>query len=164
MALQSSGQISLSNIASEKGVSLSNVSLNTLSTTSINQNSAVYPNGTQPHGISEFYGYDHNASPPASLTPINVSGPFESPAFACSAGSEFPAQQYYYQNAPNAVNPAFGPGSTLFMDDAGNEKAEGNTIWYSFDDGVAYVLDDNSIVAFGQLCLGDGGGKGGEFP
>jgi hypothetical protein len=51
MALQSSGQISLSNIASEKGVSLSNVSLNTLSTTSINQNSAAYPDGSQPHSV-----------------------------------------------------------------------------------------------------------------
>jgi hypothetical protein len=159
MALQSSGQISLSNIASEKGVSLSNVSLNTLSTTSINQNSAVYPNGTQPHGISEFYGYDHNASPPASLSPITVSGPFESPAFACSAGSEFPSEQYYYSNPPNFVNPAFGVGSTLFTDDAGNNPVEGNKVWYSFDDGTAYVLDDGSTVVLGQLCFGGGGGK-----
>jgi hypothetical protein len=164
MALQSSGQISLSNIVSEKGGLLSDVSLNTLSTIGINQNSAVYPNGTQPHGISEFYGYDHNASPPASLSPITVSGPFENLEFACSAGPEFPAQQYYYQNAPNAVNPAFGPGSTLFLDDAGNDPVEGNTIWYILDDGASYQLDDGSTVAFGQLCLGGGGGKGGDFP
>ena len=44
------------------------VSLKDLSTgsapDSINQNSTNKPDGTEPHEMSEFHGYDHNASPP----------------------------------------------------------------------------------------------------
>lgn len=146
MALQSSGQISLSNIASEMGVSLSNVSLGTQSTTGINQNSAVYPDGSQPHSISEFYGYDHNASPPVGLTPINLSGPWPDADFACFEGMNQPPQEYYYSGD------FFGPGSALFLDAEGGEPAEPNTAWYSFDLNRSYQLNDGSTVAFEQDC------------
>ena len=61
MALTASGQLSLGDIATEMGVSLSNVSLTTQSTTDINTNSESKPDGSTPHAISEFYGYDHSA-------------------------------------------------------------------------------------------------------
>jgi hypothetical protein len=64
MALTASGQLSLGDIATEMGVSLSNVSLTTQSTTGINTNSESKPDGSTPHAISEFYSYDHSASPP----------------------------------------------------------------------------------------------------
>lgn len=48
MALTSSGQLSLSDIANEQGVSLSNVSLGSMSDTA---------GFTEPDAISEFYGY-----------------------------------------------------------------------------------------------------------
>lgn len=63
MALQGSGQISLSNIASEMGVVASNLSLGGLSTHStLNDQSPLKPNESQPHGMAEFYSYDHNYS------------------------------------------------------------------------------------------------------
>lgn len=60
MALQSSGQISISQINVEKGnaADAADSSLTTLSTTNINANSASKPNGSSPHSLSEFYGYD----------------------------------------------------------------------------------------------------------
>lgn len=69
MALQSSGQISMFNIRTEKGLS-GQVSLTTLSTSNVNQYSTSKPNGTAPHGIKEFYGYNHSADP---ITSFNAS-------------------------------------------------------------------------------------------
>ena len=48
MALVSSGQLSLSDIANEQGVSLSNVSLGSMSDTA---------GFSEPDAVSDFYGY-----------------------------------------------------------------------------------------------------------
>lgn len=69
MALQLIGQISLSNITAEMGLINSNVSLGGLSTHStLNDESPYKPNESQPHGMSEFYAYDHNYSSFKALT------------------------------------------------------------------------------------------------
>lgn len=62
MTLTGSGQLSIGDIASEKSIAQSNVSLQNVSTTSINAASSSKPDGATPHAISEFYSYDHNAS------------------------------------------------------------------------------------------------------
>lgn len=61
MALQSSGQISFSDIRTEKGLS-GQVDLADLSTSSINTYSTSRPNATTPHAINEFYSYQHIAT------------------------------------------------------------------------------------------------------
>lgn len=61
MALQSSGQISLFNIRTEKGLA-GQVSLSSLSTTSLNTYSSGKPDTIAPHRLQEFYGYQHIAS------------------------------------------------------------------------------------------------------
>ena len=61
MPLQSSGQISFSNIANEKNIIASNLSLNTLATTNFNAdpcNPSTADNGA-PHSLSEWFGYNH---------------------------------------------------------------------------------------------------------
>ena len=83
MALQSSGQISISDIATEFGVLPSNASLTSFSSLNVNQNSTSKPDGSQPHSISEFYGYDHNAVGAVVLTPFNISGFSGDPNEAC---------------------------------------------------------------------------------
>lgn len=72
MALQSSGEISMFNIRTEKGLS-GQVSLTTLSTSNVNQYSTSKPDGTAPHGIKEFYGYNHSADPITSFNATNWS-------------------------------------------------------------------------------------------
>ena len=66
MALQSSGQISISDIKTELGTSSSsNLNLKGLETGTfgtINTGSASYPNGSAPYAMSEWYSYDHSAS------------------------------------------------------------------------------------------------------
>ena len=69
MALPSSGQIKISDILSEAGLSttLANTSLGDLEvgnvfTINTNNPSSDYPDGSAPASISEWFGYDHNAS------------------------------------------------------------------------------------------------------
>jgi hypothetical protein len=66
MALQSSGQIKVSEIQSEIGQSASSAfSFEDAvggAYATINTASASYPNNSAPHQISEWYGYDHSAS------------------------------------------------------------------------------------------------------
>tara|TARA_R100001015_G_C4586798_1_gene142645 strand:- start:9 stop:1031 length:1023 start_codon:yes stop_codon:yes gene_type:complete len=78
MAVPSSGQISLAGIAAEVGVKedYSNAgtvqaSLATLAEeTTFNSNSSSTPNSSQPHAMSEWYGYDHDAA--AAFTDNNA--------------------------------------------------------------------------------------------
>lgn len=69
MALQSSGQIKISEIAAELGASGEpNLNLRGLSgglfgTINTNNAAADRPDGNAPHAMSEFYSYDHSAQP-----------------------------------------------------------------------------------------------------
>ena len=68
MALQTSGPISVAKILTEAGVASGTTAalaqLATGAIFTINQNSASKPDGTAPHSLSEWYGYDHSATPP----------------------------------------------------------------------------------------------------
>jgi hypothetical protein len=86
MALTDGGQLSLGDIANEKGVSLSNVSLRTESITGINTDSPAYPNASAPYSISEFHGYDHTYTsepPPVEVHPFNITEFTFDPGEAC---------------------------------------------------------------------------------
>ena len=63
MPLQSSGQISISDITNEIPTLIGDVSLYTLSTGNINIHSPSKPDGSAPHAMSEFFGYDHSYNP-----------------------------------------------------------------------------------------------------
>lgn len=70
MPLPSSGPISASAINTELGrASTSPISLALAaggSYAAINTNSASRPDASAPHGMGEWHGYDHSATPPAS--------------------------------------------------------------------------------------------------
>lgn len=119
MALQTSGQISLSNIAGEKSVSLSNVSLLSLSTTSINTDGCnpTNPNNGAPHSIGEFYGYDHNCVTAPSTFEISMSGSYRDGEEACGDQGRSVERFVMYSNcSPDAV----GVGCIIYSDSAGN--------------------------------------------
>ena len=61
MAIVAGGQIKISDINAEKGLSptAANSSLASLSSTGINPDSPSKPDGAVPHAMSEFYSYDH---------------------------------------------------------------------------------------------------------
>ena len=148
MPISESGQLSLGNIATEKGESLANISLATLSTNNINTQSPYYPDGAQPHSVSEFYGYDHNAGPSGPSDPIlhyyELVGAYPSQEFACFDGPNVPPQSYYFDNVqPDLVVHAYS-------DRDGNEQIMSG--WY---------FDPSRLVSWEYLRSdGDGDGTG----
>lgn len=139
MALQSSGQISLSNIATEMGVSLSNVSLGTQSTTNVNQNSTSKPDGSQPHSISEFYGYDHNAPTEFSM----VLDPYGDSGEACENGPGMPFESRWHDGV--GTSPTIG--DVVYADEQGNEIFVGGNAWYyDFTGNKSIYITDEGIV------------------
>lgn len=133
MALPSSGQISFSDINTELGQSSdAQLSLNDAANgnvDTINTNSSNIPDSSTPHGISEWYSYDHSASG-ASLTEFNAGGPFPSVADACEAQDN---SNVFYHN---------GGGTFPTLDDLIYEDEEGNNI----AQGGVYFLNTGYIL------------------
>jgi len=122
MALTASGQLSLGDIAIEMGVSPSNVSLTTQSTTDINTNSESKPDGSTPHAVSEFYSYDHSASP--SLTAFFVDeNSYEDGRDACISGVQ--NAEWYHDGA--GAYPT--DGDTVYTDSDGLANPADGTYW-----------------------------------
>lgn len=143
MPTSDSGQLSLGDIATEKGESLANISLATLSTNNINTQSPYYPDGAQPHSVSEFYGYDHNAGPSGPILHYyELAGDFPGAEFACSDGPYSMPQPYYLDD----VQPDLGVHA--YSDEAGNEQIMDG--WYF----------DPSRSRSWEYISGDGDGTG----
>ena len=144
MPISDSGQLSLGNIATEKGESLADISLATLSTNNINTQSPFYPDGAQPHSVSEFYGYDHNAGPSGpTLYYYELAGFFPDQGFACNDGPSSPPQPYYL----DGVQPNFGVHA--YSDEAGNEQIMSG--WYydpSRNRSYEYISGDGDGTGF----------------
>jgi len=144
MALQTSGQISMSNIANEKGETLSNVSLSTLSTTSINGDSCnpTNPNNGAPYSTSEFYGYDHNCVTGPSTFEISMSGGYRSPEEACGDKGRGTERWVMYSNcSPDAI----GPGCFIYQDSGASEPWFDEN-WYYFElTNTSYFISRGEI-------------------
>jgi hypothetical protein len=122
MALTASGQLSLGDIATEMGVSLSNVSLTTQSTTGINTNSESKPDGSTPHAVSEFYSYDNSASPPLTAFGVDAN-PYEDGVSACESGNE--TATWYH----DGVGEYPADGDTVYTDAGGTTFPEDALYW-----------------------------------
>jgi hypothetical protein len=97
MPLQTSGQISFLNIADEKNVIASNLSLHSLATTKLNTdpcNPSTADNGA-PHAISEFYGYDHNCVSGPTLIEKTYAGIYRDSFEVCQA-DPFRSEQFTF--------------------------------------------------------------------
>ena len=145
MALQTSGQISMSNIANEKGETLSNVSLSTLSTTSINTDpcNPTNPNNGAPYATSEFYGYDHNCVTEPGLFEISMYGLYRSGEEGCDDQGRRVEEFAMYSNCePFAID----VGCSIFADPEGNELWRGDG-WYFYKiTATTYFISRGEIV------------------
>jgi hypothetical protein len=136
MALTASGQLSLGDIATEMGVSPSNVSLTTQSTTGINTNSESKPDGSTPHAVSEFYSYDHSASP--SLTAFNVDeNSYEDGDSACAFGE--PNTEWYHDGA--GAYPT--DGDTVYTDSDGTTNPGDGVYW--MDTPASFIVTGGTV-------------------
>ena len=142
MALPSSGPISLGDIRTELGSLLNNFSLEGAENGdygAINQNSADKPNGIAPYAVSEWYGYNHTASP--SLTAVTL---FYAATliFACGGSPN----TTYYVDGTTLINSSF-----IYTDAAGtNPAADG---WYQRDGVARPVTGGNGSLGSGEFCI-----------
>ena len=131
MALQSSGQISLSNIATEKGASTSHISLASMNF-SINNASPSKPNTSTPHAMSEWYGYDHNYSAAVTVTPINVRVTF--------------GEQTPFGEAPSVCN--LSDVITLYKSGTEGMPQQGDSVWLNEEGTDPYTFDSPEPVGY----------------
>jgi len=162
MPLQSSGQISISNIVGEILGILpapdSNQSLATLTASANNSdpcNGGSLPaSNAAPHSMAEFYNYDHNCTTSGpTLIQCNIAGPFGDPGEACVLGLElcetggsFPAWTDGASCCPELTN--------IYYADS-NGTAPLGAGWYATCDcPTRYVfnLDDGGNVFEIQTC------------
>lgn len=154
MALQTSGQISMSNIANEKGETLSNVSLSTLSTTSINTDSCnpTNPNNGAPYGISEFYGYDHSCVTGPSTFLVSMYGEYRDAETACfDQGGEFGDLFIMYSNCEAD---SLEPGCFIYADSAGSVPWPGDGWYYYQLRGTVMLISGGRIMEPILICKG----------
>jgi hypothetical protein len=139
MPLQPSGEISMGNIRSELGSMASNFSLEGAEAGvygSINQNSASRPNGLTPNSMSEWYGYDHNASPQNNCTCYTLFGSGRS-------GGTFGYEDCVTGEPSFAYDAGFGIGTDIC--------ARTGTVYVASGGG-------NFEISLNDCCSGGGGG------
>lgn len=151
MTLQTSGPISLSQIAAEEGVASTNISLLACSTQSINPNSVNRPDGQSPHSMSEFYGY-HDTS--VKLDKPTVQATWDSAnvrmAVSVTPGTNNPAGTTYTITGTGSGGSGSIVGGGTFYD-PGN--ADGTTSCYT---AVASYPDYAPSDASFQSCANRG--------
>ena len=153
MALQTSGQISMSNIANEKGETLSNVSLSILSELNLNEDPCNPANNTAsaPYKISEFYGYDHTCST-QSLYEHTIAGAYRDNVEACKDGGRSVESFIIYSDCE-----FLQAGCRIFMDSLGEEPfpLQG---WYFYKILSTALEIKEGAISLMALC------EGGEEP
>lgn len=161
MALQSNGQISLSNIASEMNLIASNLSLTGLSTHStLNNASANKPNEVAPHVLTEFYSYDHSASSAPVLKMIMGSLPttkYRDPEESC----EYVPTNEYWHNGDSSIAMV---GDRIYTDrDGKNPIGSGLMAQQSEEVTIvgAYITGQGQVEQM-YLCADGGPIKGRE--
>lgn len=183
MPLQTSGQISISNIMSviptlDPSIG-GGVSLYTLSTGNINIQSPFRPDGDPPHAMSEFYGYDHTFTAGVDMS-MYLSNDISSLSSVLSVtinGSTYYA--YPYDPYPE-YNILVDPGSTVNMQiiASDNTLTQGIAVdWFSPMDGGStygdYQAEINTVfdadtaefeLYVNAFSTGPVGGDGGLKP
>ena len=136
MALTASGQISLGDIATEKSIAQSNVSLQSVSTTSINAASSSKPDWATPHAISEFYSYDHSAA----------GGYYAILLYDLASGTN--CSLYTATNTYYCDTATIGAGSYVYTNSNGTGTVNGR-----FYDGAGSIYTvTSSLAAFDASC------------
>lgn len=153
MALQGSGQISLSNIAGEMNQLSQDVSLVAMSTSStLNAQSPSKPDEAAPHGISEFYSYDHSYSSLKAMSGGPLNSIFSGKWFDFC----FDDTKFFYAHSGSGDLPV--KNDQVYQNDRGSYYAAGQGYIKVIDPkmGITYVIETNSagFVVDVQSCEG----------
>ena len=144
MAVPASGTLSLRGLGREKvydnynsASSLTNVSLQKLATSNgydaTNTNSASYPNATAPHGMNEWYSYDHDAA---------------------GSSSYYWNWYHYGYNTPSE-------SEFHFWNSADGEEAQDHATGYATNSGFIYL--QGGATAYASIYQYSGGTNSGNY-
>ena len=162
MALQSSGQISMSDIGAEKPTIAQDMSLAAMSSSGINNASSFKPDGAAPHAMSEFYGYDHSASSGPSLTKITMSNQtYPSYYDGMILCGNTTSKDYWHDGA--RFTP--GVGDRIYTNSSGSSTLNGRHVYGPW--GEVITTNGSGYVNNVMTCESGPGGEdpiGGEDP
>lgn len=159
MTLQSSGQISFSQLNTELGrsststIALKSAAIGTYA--SINTNSTSKPDASAPHAISEWYSYNHSAAP-AYTTPL-ATGSLILELDAGNSTSYPGSGTTWYDLSGNSSNATLynGPTFTSGTNDSGSFILDGANDY--IDTGITIQAAANSnLQSFGAWVYGSG--------
>ena len=112
----------------------------------VNTNSSSYPTSTNPDKMSEFYGYDHDASAAASLYSFGAS-PTQSKA-ACGYGTNLPNTNYH-----DGSSALIAVGDTAYSDSDGEDTvADGQYKVGPFVNSYYNITTSSGSVLTRTLC------------
>lgn len=158
MALQSSGEIKMSQINVELGrSSTAAISLDAAENgtyAAINTSSASYPSSTNPASMSEWYGYDHNASTGSPEFSVFADTGYSSFEEACANGGEDTISLYFNIGTGGGIA-CPNTGVTVYSDPNGNNAFVGGNLWWkSTLCGAAYYITDQGFIEGYSTCGG----------
>ena len=143
MACPSSGALSLASIRGEiennsyaaytsAATSLESASEGTYDTINTNNDAADRPDGSDPHAMSEFYSYDHDASSSgswASYTLVYKSGKYSDCSGVCGgSGSNVTV---HVLNGGGSVQSIFDNDETIYSSSSGGSPPLAASGWYA---------------------------------
>ena len=143
MACPSSGALSLASIRGEiennsyaaytsASTSLESASEGTYDTINTNNDAADRPDGSDPHAMSEFYSYDHDASSSgswASYTLVYKSGKYSDCSGVCGgSGSNVTV---HVLNGGGSVQSIFDNDETIYSSSSGGSPPLAASGWYA---------------------------------
>lgn len=113
---------------------------------SINSNSTSKPDGSTPYKMSEFYGYDHDASASSSLTSFGASPTQSKPA--CGYGTNLPNTNYH-----DGSSALIAVGDVVYSDSAGeNTVSNGQYKVGPFVSSYYNITTSSGSVLTRTLC------------
>jgi len=142
MACPSSGALSLASIRGEiennsyaaytsAATSLESASEGTYDTINTNNDSADRPDGSDPHAMSEFYAYDHDAAAAgwAAYTLVYKSGKYSDCSGVCGgSGSNVTV---HVLNGGGSVQSIFDNDETIYSSSSGGSPPLAASGWYA---------------------------------
>ena len=142
MACPSSGALSLASIRGEiennsyaaytsASTSLESASEGTYDTINTNNDSADRPDGSDPHAMSEFYSYDHDAAAAgwAAYTLVYKSGKYSDCSGVCGgSGSNVTV---HVLNGGGSVQSIFDNDETIYSSSSGGSPPLAASGWYA---------------------------------
>lgn len=151
MALQSSGQISFSNIANEKGITVSNLSLHTLANKQFNTdpcNPSTADHGF-PHALSEFYRYDHTCVTDTGPKLVEQTwlGFYRDTFEACERGQ--------FNDADKTLTVYVDEESSTVYSDSVGKTFQESGIYYSLEISSSAEVDREGRVVYGFCDSGE---------